>query len=140
MAEAGAAPVSGQCLCGGVSYTINGPLRDVFDCHCHRCRRWTGHHMAATQALASDVTFGSDDPLRWYSPVFTAEDPSVEYGFCGTCGSSLFWRVVGSDRISICAGPLNPPTGLRTISAWWLSESSDYADMSPGIADRRMTE
>jgi hypothetical protein len=93
--------------------------------------------MAATNALAKDVVFDSDTSLRWYAP---APEPTVEYGFCATCGSSLFWRVIGSDRISICAGPLNPPTGLRTVSAWWLSESSDYADMSPMVTDRRDTE
>ncbi len=128
--------VSGQCLCGGVAFTVTGPLRDVFDCHCHRCRRWTGHHMAATAAAPEHIVFSSSGSLRWYSP-----EPSVEYGFCQTCGSSLFWNIVGrTSHWSICAGVLDPPTGLRTTSAWYLDEASDYADPSPGIADRHATE
>jgi hypothetical protein len=28
--------------------------------------------------------------------------------------------------MTICAGVLDPPTGLRTVAAWWISEASDY--------------
>src|SRR6516164_7818396 len=46
---------SGRCLCGAVSFQVFGDLRDVFNCHCHRCRRFTGHHMAATAADVADL-------------------------------------------------------------------------------------
>jgi hypothetical protein len=54
---------SGRCECGGVSYTVVGPLRSVWNCHCHRCRRFTGHHMAATAAAPDRVRFTSDTTL-----------------------------------------------------------------------------
>ena len=41
---------TGRCECGGVRYRIDGDVRDVVNCHCGRCRRFTGHHMAATSA------------------------------------------------------------------------------------------
>ena len=103
--------------------SVHGVLRDVVNCHCHRCRRWTGHHLAATAARAEDVVI--EDPrgtLTWFAPV-----PEAEYGFCAECGSSLLWRAPASPaRLSICAGVLDPPTGLRTVEAWWTSEASDY--------------
>lgn len=114
---------TGRCLCGAVSFEVGGPLRDVLDCHCHRCRQFTGHHMAATDAATA--TLDVRDPerlLTWYRPV-----PEAAYGFCARCGSSLFWQ--GADhpeRTSVCAGVLDPPTGLRTVAAWWVSEASDY--------------
>jgi hypothetical protein len=78
--------------------------------------------MAATSAGVADVAI--DDPstqLTWF-PV-----PGAEYGFCRTCGSSLFWRAEAwPDVLSICAGTLTPPTGLRTVQAWWVSQASDY--------------
>jgi hypothetical protein len=116
---------SGRCLCGAISFVVTGPLRDVLNCHCHRCRRFTGHHMAATDARADDVDIADPDLfLRWYDPV-----PEAGYGFCARCGSSLFWRgATTPDRVSICAGTLEPPTGLRTVEAWWTSEASDYHD------------
>ena len=113
---------TGRCDCGGVRYRVSGDLRDVHNCHCHRCRRITGHHMAATAADPDQVEFIAQDTLRWYSP-----DPTVEYGFCGTCGSSLFWRAAAiPDKLCICAGTLDLPTGLRTVRAIWVAEAADY--------------
>lgn len=121
----------GRCLCGGIRYAVQGELRDVINCHCERCRRFTGHHMAATSAARADLTV--DDPeslLRWYSPV-----PEAGYAFCGRCGSSLFWRSSADpDRWSICAGTLDPPTGLTTTQAWWTSQASDY-HQRPGLLE-----
>lgn len=115
----------GRCLCGAISFQVFGPLRDVYNCHCGRCRRFTGHHMAATATDLADLDV--DDPdsnLRWYFPV-----EQSGYGFCSECGSSLFWRSRATPaRISICAGTLEPPTGIRTVQAWWTSEASDYHD------------
>ena len=88
--------------------------------------------MAATAADPLDITFASDTTVRWYSP----DDGGCEYGFCATCGSSLFWRIVErANSVSICAGVLDPPTGLRTIEAWWVSEASDYATRQPGLIE-----
>ena len=99
-----------------------GELREVFNCHCDRCRRFTGHHMAATAAATADLAVTDpEDRLRWFHPV-----PAAGYGFCSACGSSLFWRSEDEARTSICAGTLDPPTGLSTVQAWWVSQASDY--------------
>ena len=123
----------GQCECGGVSYRINGPMRAVFNCHCLRCRRFTGHHMAATSVLVEHLTFVGDKTLRWYSP---ADDASVHYGFCGECGSSLFWRSdAHPNTVSICAGPLEGPTGLTTTQAWFVRDAADYHERPSGLIE-----
>jgi hypothetical protein len=113
----------GSCGCGAVTFSVHGPLRDVIDCHCERCRKFTGHHMAATDApSASVIIVDPGGELRWYSPV-----AGVHYGFCARCGSSLFWRTDDDTSVlSICAGTLDVPTGLRTTRAWWVSQASDY--------------
>lgn len=117
-----AARARGRCLCGAVSYVVTGELRDVVNCHCERCRRFTGHHMAATSAAVADLELSGEEELRWFAV------PGAEYGSCRTCGSSLFWRSEAwPDHWSICAGTLEPPTGLRTVEAWWVSHASDYA-------------
>lgn len=120
---------TGRCECGGVSYVVDAQLRDVWNCHCEPCRRITGHHMAATAAEVDDVQFVSDESLRWYRRTET-----VDYGFCGTCGSSLFWRA--SDKpghLSICAGTLDQPTGLRTAGILFASQVGDYHSLEPGV-------
>jgi len=122
----------GRCLCGSVAFRVDGPLRDVIDCHCHRCRQFTGHHLAATSAAVGDVEIDDGDAqLTWFHPVEEAG-----YAFCRRCGSSLFWQGRSTpDRLSICAGTLEQPTGLRTVEAWWVSEAGDYHDR-PDVPER----
>jgi hypothetical protein len=121
----------GRCECGGVRYEVTGPLRDVYNCHCGRCRRITGHHMAATATRPDAVHLLDRTTLRWYAP-----DDSCAYGFCGTCGSTLFWRARSDpDKWCIAAGTLDQPTGLRTTKAWWVAEAADYHDRPGGVLE-----
>lgn len=122
------ARASGRCACGSIRYTVDGPLRPVMNCHCHRCRRITGHFMAATSADLTDLVIELTETLQWYEA-----SSGVFYGFCSTCGSSLFWRNDDEpERWSICAGTLDPPTGLETTLSIWTSEASDYHEPTPG--------
>jgi len=113
---------TGGCACGGVRYRITGHLRDIVHCHCEPCRRITGHHMAATAALRSDVQFESEGSLRWYQRTDT-----VRYGFCSTCGATLFWEAADkADMVSIAGGTLDQPTGLTTVLAIWADDAADF--------------
>ncbi len=113
----------GGCLCGGVRYAVTGELRDVVVCHCSRCRRSHGHVGAYTACAASDLVLLSASTLRWY------EDGGRARGFCSACGSSLFWRADGRDTVSLTAGTLDPPTGLRTIAQIFTSDAGDYYEL-----------
>jgi hypothetical protein len=112
----------GGCLCGGVRYSLHGPLRDVVVCHCSRCRRTHGHVGAYTRCAAADLALESDRTLRWYD----ADERGR--GFCGECGASLFWRAAGGDTVSVAAGTLDQPTGLRTVAHIFTASRGDYYD------------
>jgi hypothetical protein len=123
-----AAPrATGRCLCGAVRYEVNGPLRDVTLCHCGECRRWHGHVCAATSVRSEHLRFVTDSGLRWIdSPQSAAH---ARRGFCGDCGSSLFWDAPDRDTISIAAGTLDPPTGLRTVRQIYTEDAGDYYEL-----------
>jgi hypothetical protein len=84
--------------------------------------------MAATNARVENVVIHGDT-LRWYN----ATD-QVQYGFCGNCGSTLFWRTERTpDVMSIAAGTLTPPTGLKTMATIYTDFASDYHSFDPGV-------
>jgi len=122
---------TGRCLCGAVRYSVQRPLRDVFECHCPRCQRTSGNFAAATAAPEKSIDIGADDSLRWYHP---EDDPNVAYGFCATCGSSLFYRVVDDPTIVIMVGSLDGPTGLRTREVWFAANAADHVVLDPDVA------
>lgn len=120
--------LTGKCLCESITYVIEGEARDVVNCHCSRCRRHTGHFMAATGVDSDRLAVRGDEHLRWYA---TAD---VEYGFCGNCGSTLFWRTSRRPGyVAIAAGTITPPTGLKTMAAIFTDYASDYHRFDPDL-------
>jgi hypothetical protein len=118
--------MEGSCLCGAVRYAVEPPLRPVIACHCSQCRKTSGHFWAASSVPLAQFSLLRDEGLRWFRSSATAER-----GFCGTCGSSLFWKPVGEARISFSAGSLDGPTGLAIASHWHLQDAGDYYPVSP---------
>src|SRR4051812_6876713 len=58
---------TGGCLCGAVTFSVSGPLRDVINCYCENCRHFTGHHMAATSTDVADVSIeDATQQLTWH--------------------------------------------------------------------------
>jgi hypothetical protein len=114
---------TGSCLCNGVRYTINGPLRPVVACHCIQCRKTSGHYVAATQCATGDIHIEANT-LVWF-----ASSETAERGFCGRCGGNLFWRRFGNENISIWAGTLDGETGLKMESQIHAESKGDYYDL-----------
>ena len=117
---------TGRCLCGAVRYEVRGEVRDVVNCHCDECKRWHGHVGAYAAAHAVNVSV-SGESLKWVTS--ERSDRHARRGFCGDCGSSLFWRPEDDDTISIAAGTLDRPTGLRTVGHWYTQQAGDYYEL-----------
>ncbi|NKB27917.1 MAG: GFA family protein [Rhodobacteraceae bacterium] len=115
----------GSCQCGAVSFQVSGPLRPVVACHCSQCRKASGHHVAATSAARADVTVTG--AVSWYQSSDTARR-----GFCGTCGSQLFWDGPGAN-LSILAGSLDGATGLSMAGHIFCADKGDYYEVDDGL-------
>lgn len=115
----------GSCLCGQITYSVNGPLRPVIACHCRQCRKSSGHHVAATSAARGDVEIMGD--VTWYT-----SSPTARRGFCGTCGSQLFWDGAGQN-LSISAGSFDGDTGLRLAGHIFCADKGDYYEISDDL-------
>ncbi len=119
---------SGGCLCGTVRYRVRGPLRSVIACHCNQCQRWSGYAVAATSANQEQLQIDCDTELRWFE-----SSPGIRRGFCGRCGSSLFWDDSRIRQVSIMAGTLDPPSGLETVSHIFVADKGDYYRITDGL-------
>jgi hypothetical protein len=56
----------------------------------------------------------------------TDNSGEAQRGFCGRCGSSLFWKRDGQAVTSICAGSIDGPTGLRIAGHIFVADKGDY--------------
>src|SRR5258705_7980474 len=123
---------TGGCLCGAVRYSVHGALRPVVMCHCTQCRRMTGHFMAATAARRAEFRLLSEGELKWY-----AASNEARRGFCGRCGSTLFWEAVGRDYISIAAGGPDDSRGLTVACPIFVSSKGCSYQNYPGNPPNR---
>jgi hypothetical protein len=118
---------TGGCLCGAVRYEVRGPLRHILICHCVECRRWHGNVAASTAAARTDLALTVQRGLRWIAS--PESDAHARRGFCGECGSSLFWDAPGRDYVAIAAGSVDGETGLRIAGHWFTSQKGDWYEL-----------
>jgi len=124
--------LTGACLCGGVKYRIQGPRRNIVNCHCENCRRTHGHFAAYTSVKKANLMMLSQQSLCWYHD----ESPNTYRGFCQTCGASLFWDPRdGSEKIAVAAGSLDKTEGLKTIGHIYTAEAGDYYEVLDGLPE-----
>jgi hypothetical protein len=126
---------AGGCLCGAVRYRLLGEPRDVIDCHCGQCRRIHGHHAAYTAVKKTELEFERDEGLVWYQ-----SSENARRGFCGTCGSSLFWDPRERGYMAVAAGCLDAPTGLKTTMHIYVADKSDYYEILDGLPQEPGTQ
>lgn len=119
---------SGGCLCGDVRYEVAGPLRAVSYCHCEQCRKTSGHIVAATACKSEHLIMKNKAGLRWYQ-----SSEWAQRGFCARCGSSVFWRLKEGEQISIMAGTVDAPTGLKAKEHIFVADASDYYTIDDGL-------
>ena len=122
------ATAKGSCLCGSVRYEVRAELRPVTFCHCSQCRKQTGLYYAATSAPADAVTIEGHDRLRWFQA-----SEKAERGFCGTCGSALFWRPKGGAVLSILAGSINKGHVPKARKHIFVADAADWYDIADGL-------
>ncbi|SOC22113.1 GFA family protein [Rhodobacter maris] len=80
-------PVTGQCLCGAVTFRISGAFDSFFLCHCARCRKDSGSAHSAN-------LFSSSARVTWMTgeeniKTFRLSGSRHSKSFCSDCGSAL---------------------------------------------------
>jgi hypothetical protein len=118
----------GSCLCGGVSFQVEGDLPPPDACHCRLCRKQSGHYFASTDVPKSALILKTQETLGWF-----ASSEKVRRGFCTRCGSSLFWDPPARDWIAVAMGAFDGPTGTRLKMHIFTAGKGDYYDIVDGL-------
>jgi hypothetical protein len=85
------------------------------------CRRWHGHVGAYAAVDRPELVLVEQRGLKWH-----ASSPKVRRGFCGECGSSLFFDQDDLPKMAFCAGSVDEPTDLRSKAHIFVASKGDY--------------
>lgn len=122
---------TGACLCGAVRISVACDLPRPDACHCTGCRKQTGHYLVSTDVPKAALTIEGEESLTWF-----ASSKSIRRGFCGTCGSTLFWEPLHRDWIGIAMGAFDAPTGTMLGHHIYVGEKGDYYAITDDLPQR----
>lgn len=123
----------GTCLCGAVTFRIEGELPPPDACHCSKCRKHSGHYFASTEVPKERLTIQGADQVGWYR-----SSAKVRRGFCSVCGSSLFFDPLHRDWIAIAMGAFDTPTHTHLEMHIFVADKGDYYDIADGLPQNLM--
>ena len=118
----------GSCLCGAVQVRVQGDLPRPTACHCTACRKHSGHFEASIDIPRTALQIHGADHVRWYQ-----SSEKVRRGFCGTCGSSLFWDPIHQDWTAVAMGMFDGATHTKLSTHIFVSEKGDYYEIGDGL-------
>lgn len=121
----------GSCLCGDITFEVVGDLPTMDACHCTQCRKFSGHYLAAVDVKRDALTVHNEAGVRWYE-----SSERVRRGFCGRCGSSLFFDPLDRDKhdwTAVAMGAFDGPTNTALAVHIFVSEKGDYYEICDGL-------
>ena len=121
----------GSCLCGAVTFEVEGSLSPVEACHCSQCRKWTGHILASTEVPRTALKINGSESVSWFQ-----SSEKVRRGFCSSCGASLFFDPLDKEKhnwIGISMGVFDTPTNTEMALHIFVAEKGDYYKITDGL-------
>jgi hypothetical protein len=98
---------TGGCQCGAIRYRAQGPRDRSSVCYCRMCQKASGAPFMAF------VRFPSQQ-VEWSNPPATFVSSSIaERGFCKDCGTSLSYRNMNGENISLTIHSLDNPSAVH---------------------------
>lgn len=100
--------ITGRCLCGRTTYSVDGPAKFGIVCFCTDCQRATGAGHAP-QIGVERATLTVEGPIKNYAQ--KADSGSdLTFQFCAECGSPLIKTTSRAQEIAfLYAGSLDDP-------------------------------
>ncbi len=122
---------SGSCLCGAISYEIDGEIGDGYYCHCKRCRKAGGSAFASNARISPNqfrLVSGQDVLKRYVS-----EETGVARTFCGNCGSPILSERKSPPIMAVRLGTLDTPLAKGPIAHIFVDSKAEWNDITDDL-------
>lgn len=100
--------ITGGCQCGALRYRIEGRLRYPHLCHCRMCQKASGNYFMPLAASIRSEFAMTRGEASWFQ-----SSDHVRRGFCGRCGTPLFYDMPEAGFINITLGSLDDPQRVK---------------------------
>ena len=135
-----AAQLHGTCLCGSIAFEIDGPLPNLYQCHCSLCRKQGGSTSNTGLIVAADKfrwSRGEDLITRWMRAT------GFRSHFCSVCGAPVPNPLRDTGYIWVPSGLLDDGETLEIAAQLYMGSRApwdrvqgrgDEFETAPGLA------
>ena len=124
-------PLTGQCQCGTIRYSVSEAPVMIYACHCTGCQKQTGSAFVMSATIletAFSLIAGEPSRIEW-----KAESGNQRYGlFCPSCGTRILNG--GNPSIgfySLRAGTLDDTSWVRPAGHTWMRSAQPWFRPDP---------
>jgi hypothetical protein len=128
-------PITGRCLCGGVTYRAEAEPVIQAACHCTDCQRQTGNPFSVIVGVPRAALEVEGTTLASFTTIGEDHGGETQRSFCSACGSPLFsLAAVAPELAFIKAGSLDDASWLAPAVEAWTSSAQPWAPHFEGAA------
>lgn len=121
---------TGSCLCGDITYEIEGDQLAVAVCHCEHCQRQSGGAFSTNfVAHGSQLTISGD--IKTYEDKGrTGDAVYVLRKFCGNCGSPIVSELMEPEGVvAIKVGTLDDTSDITPDVQAWCDDKQSWVNL-----------
>ena len=114
----------GTCLCGKTGVELGDHTDEIGVCHCSMCRKWSGGPFLGIE-YGADIKLIGEEFVKTFS-----SSEWAERGFCGECGTHLFYRIKANGQVVVPVGLLDTAKKMTMDHQIFVEERPDYYSFS----------
>jgi hypothetical protein len=120
-------PITGRCLCGGVTYSADAEPVVQAVCHCTDCQRQTGNPFSVIVGVPRAAFSVEGSSLATFATTGEDHGGDTERNFCSACGSPVFSvAAVAPEMVFLKAGSLDDASWLEPAVEVWTSSAQPW--------------
>ena len=124
--------IQGSCLCGKVTYQINGGVGEIVHCHCLTCRKAHGSAFSSVAAVQDkDFEVLTVSTLKSYQSSL-----GKHRYFCVHCGSQLYAKRDNTAHIILRLGSLDSDIVSMEKEHIWVSQKASWYCLDSNLPQR----
>lgn len=128
-------PITGRCLCGAITYSVDATPVWQGVCYCSNCQRQTATAFSAIVGVPSDAVTVEGRTLASYKTPSDGYQSTTERHFCSACGSPVFSTIESMPQVAFLkAGTIDDPAWFEPTAEIWTRSAQPWAPHFEGTA------
>jgi hypothetical protein len=121
-------PITGRCLCGGVTYSVDAEPVWQGACYCADCQRQTATAFSVVIGVPMGALTVTGSTLASFTTTGGDHESATERRFCSACGSPLFSTVEAIAGLAFLkAGTIDDQSWIEPTVEIWTRSAQPWA-------------